>query len=72
MLILNIATIFNFDGVNKYSIEKVSQNVGALRMHLLSEVFEQFMDGEHEMHHAPGVFNGIRSKTYIEATFIRF
>ena len=49
----------------------ISQNVGALRMHLLSEVFEQFMNGEHAMHHAPGVFNGIWSKTYIEATFMR-
>ena len=57
MLILNIATILNFDGINKYSIEKVSQSVGALRMHLLSEVFEQFMNGLHVMHHAPGVFN---------------
>ena len=71
MKIFNIATILNFDGVNKYSIEKVSQDMGALRMHLLSEAFEQFLNGEHEMHHAPGVFNGIWSKTYIEATFMR-
>ena len=59
-----ILIISQFWWGQKFSIKIVFKNVGALRMHLLSEVYEQFIKGERVVLHAPGAFNGIWSKTY--------
>ena len=39
--------------------------------HLLDEVKEHFMQGEHTMHHIPGIFNGIWKDMAIETTYMR-
>ena len=48
MLILNIAIILNFDGVSKYSIEKVSQNVClfVLLLYVPSQQLWSLRDGQ--------------------------
>ena len=39
--------------------------------HLPDEVKEHFMQGEHTMHHIPGIFNGIWKDMAIETTYMR-
>ena len=39
---------------------------------LPADIRERFMNGEHVMHHIPGIWNGIWSDMYIETTFMRY